>query len=100
MLRRLRRMVVVPSRNSGCIPCLQYMIVYNVQRKAAIDGDLAAFMFVSREVRWKVRNHVPNICDAIANVDMGIVEADEIAMSYARFSPGVDHGRKIGRNVV
>ena len=57
-------------------------------------------MFVESEHRRQVRRNIPKIDNAIADVDAGIEEADEIGVADARPGRGVNDGRQICRDVV
>jgi hypothetical protein len=48
------------------------MVVHNVQRKATVDGDAAAFVFVACKIGRQVRHHIPDINDPMTHVDVGI----------------------------
>ena len=56
----------------------------HVERKTAVYMQGIAFVFVESEHRRQVRHNVPKIDNAIADVDAGIEEADEIRMADAR----------------
>src|SRR5260221_4604517 len=92
----LQRVICVPLRNAGGVSGGQHVVVHNVQRKAAVDGHSAAFVFVGGEIRRQVRYHVPNIHDAVTDVDVGVEETDKIVVAHPRFSPGVNNWGKIG----
>lgn len=95
----LHWVVSVPFGNARRVSGCQHVIVDHVQREAAVDGDAATFVFVACKIWRQVRHYVPNIHDPIADVDVGIEEADEIVVAHARLSPGVDNWGK-SRDVI
>ena len=93
-------MMRVPGGDARCVSGDQQVIVDDVERKTAIYVQVRAFVFVQSEHRRQVRHHVPKIDDAIADIDAGIEEADEIGVADARLGPGVNDGSEICRDVV
>jgi len=70
-------MVRVPGSKPGRVAGNQQAIV-----------QPRAFVFVESEHRRQMRHHVPKIDDALADIDAGIEEADEIGVADVRLGPG------------
>ena len=90
----------VPGGDARCVSGDQQVIVDDVERKTAVNVPVRAFVFVQSKHRRQVRHKVPKIDDAIADIDAGIEEADEIRMADARLGPGVNDRRQIRCDVV
>ena len=79
----LHWVVSVPFGNARRVSGCQHVIVDHVQREAAVDGDAAAFVLVACQIGKQMRHYIPNIHDPIADIDVGIEEANEIVMAHA-----------------
>jgi hypothetical protein len=93
-------MVRVQGSKAGRVAGDQQVIVDDVEGKTAVYMQGRAFVFVESEHRRQMRHNVPKIHDAIADIDAGIEEADEIGVADARLGPGVNDGREICCDVV
>src|SRR5579863_4667421 len=92
------RVLLVPFRNSRHISRRQHVVVDHVERKSAVDIELVAFVFVVGNVWGKMRDHVPDIHDTVADVDVGVIKGDEIVVADARLGPSVhDRGKILSR---
>ena len=93
-------MVLVPGVDAGGVSGDEDVVVDDVEGKAAIDMQGRAFVFVESEGRREMRHHVPKIDNAVADIDAGIEEVNEIGMADARLGPGVHDGSEVCCDVV
>ena len=93
-------MVLVPFGEAGRISGDEHVVVDDIERETAINVQGRAFLFVQSEGRREVRHYIPKIYDAVADVDAGIEEVDEIGMAYAGLGPGVNDGSEVCCHVV
>ena len=67
MLGNLRGMVVVPRVMPGVYPVVASMWLRTTS-ETAVNCDFAAFGFVFRDVRRKMRHNIPQVHNAITHV--------------------------------
>jgi hypothetical protein len=93
-------MVLVPGGDAERVSVDEDVVVDDVESETAIDMQRRAFVFVESEGRREMRHHVPEIDDAVADIDAAIKELDEIPVADARLGPGVDDGRELRCHVI
>src|SRR5579859_5907598 len=93
-------MVFVPGGYAGGVAGDEDVIANDVGGEAAVDVQGRAFVFVEGEDWREMRHDVPDIDDAIADVEAGIEEADVIGVADPGLGPGVNGGSEIGGDVV
>src|SRR5579862_3867591 len=95
-----RRVIHVPGGEAGGVAGDQGVVVDDVWGEAAVNVQPGAFVFVEGEDWREMRDDVPEIDDAVADVEAGVEEADVIGMADARLGPSVNGGREIDGEVV
>lgn len=93
-------MVFVPGVDAGRVSGDQDVVVNDVEREAAIDMEGRAFVFVKSQWRREVRHYIPKIDDAVADINAGIEEVDEIGVADAGLGPGVNDWREVRCHVI
>lgn len=93
-------MIHVPGGEAGGVAGDQGVVVDDVWGEAAVNVQPGAFVFVEGEDWREMGDDVPEIDDAVADVEAGVEEADVIGMADARLGPGVNGGREIDGEVV
>jgi hypothetical protein len=93
-------MVLVPGVEAGRVSGDEDVVVDDVESETAVNMQGRAFVFVESEGWWEMRHYVPKIDDAVADIDAGIEEVDEIRVTDARFGPGVNDGRELRCHVI
>jgi len=95
MLGGLRGMVIVPSPDARRVSRAQYVVADYVQGETAVNCDFAAFVFVFRNVRRKMRHNILHVHNAITHVYVCVVKSHKVIVADAWLGQSIDNWRKI-----
>ena len=94
-------MVIIPSGDARRVSRGEHVVVNDIQGETAINREFAAFVFVFRNVRRKMRHNIPHVHNAITNVYVRVVKGHEVVVTDAWLGHSIDSWRKIrGRILV